>query len=244
MTESAKDSALESIQLNVAKYGFHIYLVAGEAIPRFAYTIGISEVIGAELILAGASFFFAEDVKHILNAVATDLRAQPSLQYLHLQVGCLGSFSIRRAHSSWATALMLGALDYYGEKDIPAWQVVPDQDHWTLDIPDLGQPWSASNEPCWRWLHEPWKFSVPAQSVATTNLGALRGERITEAARWEADQWELFAGAGPDVPPGDVRVVPLGTLLAIDDSLAVVTTLKVGSAVWRDTSAGEWQPWG
>jgi len=72
----------------------------------------------------------------------------------------------------------------------------------------------------------------------------LRGERVTEAARWESDQWELFAGPGPDVTPDQVRMVPLATLLAIDATLQPVVQLDVGRALWRDDQGGDWQAWG
>jgi hypothetical protein len=244
MSNAKRAAALELIRSNIDRFGCHVYLVTAEAIPRFAYTIGVRETVGAELILAGASFYSAEQVKLILNEAARLAPSASSPQQLSFQLESIGSFSICDVHSTWARALMLGAADYYGQADISAWQVVPDQEHWTLDIPDLRRSWSATLEPCWRWLHEQWSYAVPVQSVATTNLDALRGGRVTEAARWEAEQWELFAGAGPDVPHDEMRVVPLGTLLAIDESLAAVTNLAVGRALWRDESDGEWQPWG
>jgi Domain of unknown function (DUF4262) len=243
MTDENKDAALELIRSNLAKYGHHIYVVSGAPLPRFAYTIGLSKPLGAELILAGASTFFAQDVTAILNECAKALRTRPSTKQACFNLGARGSFSIGSVDPSWANALMLGARDFFGQDGVPAWQVVPDREHSTLDIPDLAQPWSAAKEPCWQWLHETWTFPVSAQSVATTNLGALRGERVTEAARWELDQWELFAGAGPEIPADDVRVVPLGTLLAIDDSVATVTGLDVGRALWRDAATGSWQRW-
>jgi hypothetical protein len=94
---------------------------------------------------------------------------------------------------------MLGAFDYYQKRDIPALQIVPDQAHWTVDVPDMSMPCSATTEPVWQWLHEPWTYPVPKHSTAATNLAALRGERITEVMRWEEDEWEIFAGEGPDV---------------------------------------------
>ena len=244
MTDLARGSALQFIRSNIAQHGCHIYLVTAEAIPRFAYTIGVRESAGVEFILAGASFYSAEQVKLILNETAKLIGSATASSQLVIELSSIGKFSVRKVHSTWSNALMLGAIDYYGQDGISAWQVVPDRAHWTLDIPDLSRPWDVSLEPCWRWLHERWAYPVSVRSVATTNLGALRGDRITEAARWEVDQWELFAGAGPDVPRDEVRVVPLGTLLAIDESLTAVTTLEVGRALWRDASDGEWQAWG
>ena len=98
--------------------------------------------------------------------------------------------------------------------------------------------------PAWRWLREPWTYPVPDDSTAVTNLAALRGERITEASRWEVDEWEMFAGAGPDVPQDEMRVVPIGTLVAADESLAPVVHLAVGEGLCRDPEPGsEWHPW-
>jgi hypothetical protein len=75
-----------------------------------------------------------------------------------------------------------------------------------------------------------------------TNLDALRGAPITEACRWEEDEWEMFAGAGPDVAEEDARLVPLGCLLASDPSLAAVVDLEVGKGLWREPG-GAWVPW-
>jgi len=51
----------------------HITLVIAGAIPRFAYTIGISRIIGAELIFTGGAFYSAEEVKEIINGTAKNL---------------------------------------------------------------------------------------------------------------------------------------------------------------------------
>jgi len=146
--------------------------------------------------------------------------------------------------SSWATEFMLAAFDYYQKRDIPALQIVPDKAHWTIDVPDMSVPWNANTEPAWRWLHEPWTYPVPKNATATTNLAALRGDRITEATRWEEDEWEIFAGAGPDVSQDEMRVVPLGNLVAADESLVPVVNLPVGEGLWRDPEPNsEWHPW-
>ncbi len=90
---------------------------------------------------------------------------------------------------------MLGALDYYGDKEVRAYQILVDEDHWTLDVPNLEAPWTAASEPVWRWLFESWPFAVPRKSIGATNLNVLRGRKITQVARWEEDLWEAFAGA-------------------------------------------------
>jgi hypothetical protein len=138
---------------------------------------------------------------------------------------------------------MLGALDFYQVKDIQAFQIVPDEAHWTIEVPDLTEPWSPPTAGAWLWLHEERTYPIPSKSVGLSYLDALRGERITEVVRWEEDEWELFAGAGPDVAEEERRVVPLGILLASDDSLIPIVNLPIGSGLWRD-AVSEWHPWG
>ncbi len=245
MSNSIRQSALDLIRSNIEQRGHHIYLVAGEGpLPRFAYSIGISERVGSELVFAGALFYSAEEVACIINSIASSLDKHTNWDKKNIRIESLGSFSLRPVDSSWVNALMLGAIDFYGNQCISALQIVPDTDHWTIDIPNMTQPLNSIAEPVWRWLLESWDFSILSSSVATTNLSALRGVPITEAARWEEDQWELFAGAGPDVLPADIRVTPIGTLLAVDKSLGSVIDLQVGQACWRESLELEWHPWG
>jgi len=168
-------------------------VVSADATPRFAYTIGVSETIGVELILAGAILFLGDQVIQIINDIAAQLKAQRDREVF--EVAGQGAFTLRNVHGSWATEFILGAFDYYQKHDIPALQIVPDKAHWTIDVPDMSGPWEAAKEPGWRWLHEPWTYPVPENSTAATNLSALRGERITEAARWEEDEWEILRRA-------------------------------------------------
>lgn len=242
MAEQRRKPSLKAIRENIARHGHHIYLISGGPCPRFAYTIGLGPRLGAEIIVAGASIYSAEDVAQIINYIAETVYPQRSWQESYYDLHSLGSFSFRKAHETWTKILMLGARDFYGVENIPAFQLVPDEAHFTIDIPNLSAPWKAAADPAWQWLRESWKYVVPSTSVATTNLDALRGKRITEAARWEEDQWELFSGAGPDVPREEIRVVPLGTLLAADPSLGAVVNLPVGRALWRDAHS-EWHPW-
>ena len=188
---------------------------------------------------AGAYSYPYERVVAILNEIATILRDGSSKRDFEL-VG--GSFTLREAHPTWSNALMLGALDYYRVKEISAFQVVPDKGHLTIDVPDMTAAWDQTKAPAWRWLSDKWTFPVPECSWAITNLAALRGEQVTEVARWEEDQWEMFAGAGPDVPKEETRAVPLGVLIGADPSLSEATTLPIGEGLWRDESS-LWHPW-
>lgn len=212
--------------------------------PRYAYTIGMSARWGVELILAGAIQFTGHQVSEVLNSVAFDLKNGVDPFRRPFPIDSLGSFWLRRVDASWQDLLMLGAIDFFGGSSFCALQVVPDSEHWTIDVPDLERPWSPTAEPVWKWLRVPWEFRVAAHSTATTNLDALRGAAVTEAVRWEEDQWELFAGAGPETPEGDIRVAPLGTLLAVDPSLTPVVDLTVGQGIWRDGRREPWHAWG
>lgn len=242
-TEAQKKQARDEIRKNIAQSGHHVYVVSGGgADPRFAYTIGVSESIGVELILAGAILYMRDDVGTIINDIAAQLKSQPDRRVF--EVTGLGSFTLRKVDSSWATELMLGAFDYYQKRDIPAFQIIPDKDHWTIDIPDMSEPWNATTEPVWRWLKEPWTYPVSEGATALTNLAALRGERVTEVMRWEEDEWEMFAGAGPDVPKDEMRVVALGTLVGADKSLFPAVNLSIEEGLWRDPEPdSEWHPW-
>lgn len=243
--KNEKANALDLIRANINTYGYHIYVINGGPLPRFFYTIGLSGTIGFELIMAGSYFYSANEVKNIIERMANELRSKPATIKSKIDTEVFDPFTLKKVDNSWASKLMLGALDYYKLKDIPALQITPDVHHWTIDTPDLSEPWSIKNAPIWRWLNEPWSYkSIPDCSVAVTNLRALRGGKVTEATRWEKEQWELFAGSGPDTSRAEIRVVPLGVLLEFDASLAEVIDLEVGHALWRDEHDTEWQIWG
>ena len=236
--------ALEAIRKNIASRGFHTYVITGAKVPNYTYTIGLSPALGSEIVLAGAYYYRLDELSGILNAIAEQLRAPVSWETRRVELNSSwGAFSFRKIHPSWEPLLIGGALDFYQVKEVSAFQVLPDDVHWTIGIPNLSVQFSPKTvEAGWRWLKDEWPYSIPQNSVALTNLDALRGTRITEAARWEEDQWELFAGAGPDIPDHERRVVPLGMLLEADRSLSVVVNLKIGAGVRRD-EVSEWQPW-
>jgi len=243
-TEEQKKKALDVIRANIERSGRHVYIVSGGSNPRFAYTIGLSEKLGAELVLAGAAFFTNKDVGGIVDDVAAELSARgtsPSNQMSFDVSGC-GKLSLRQADVSWGKRLLLGALHYYNVEEIQAFQILPDEAHWTIDVPDMSRPCNSQEAPVWRWQKEPWEFPVAADSIAVTDLAALRGEPITEACRWEETEWEIFAGDGTDIPKEDLRTVPLGTLLGFDKSLSPVLELPIGEGLWREPG-GEWHPW-
>jgi uncharacterized protein DUF4262 len=243
-TGENRQKALNEIRQHIAEHGFHTYVVTGGGYPHFGYTIGLTESLGAELILAGTYFYRLDDVSKVIKSIAGKLSAPVAWARTSIDVDSWGSFSFRHVHMSWAKALMLGTFDYYAGKKIQACQIVPDASHCTIDVPDLSKPWSPIQTPGWRWLKEAWQYPVPKTSVALTDITVLRGGRITEVMRWEEDQWEIFSATGPDSPESDRRVVPLGVLLESDESLLPAVDLRVGSGFWRDEEGSEWHPWG
>jgi len=120
------ETALATIKNNIEQAGFHLYVVMGGAIPRYAYTIGLRESLGTELIMAGAYYYSADEIGRIVKTVSTCLWTDgPPRQVAG--PGDLGTFVLQGAHESWTRSLMLGALDYYKTDDVAALQIVPDQ---------------------------------------------------------------------------------------------------------------------
>src|SRR5215831_1452193 len=115
--EAKRKAALEQIREHIARKGRHVYVVVGSVIPRFAYTIGVSESSGAELIFAGAAFYGNDDVVEIINEIAAQLKAGRDRQ--RFEVTGYGSFTLRKVDTSWAAGFILGAFDYYQKRDIP-----------------------------------------------------------------------------------------------------------------------------
>jgi hypothetical protein len=232
---------MEAIRQNIAASGQHITLVAQSNVPRFAYTIGLYPILGAELLMPGAIIFDADSLCEILNEISSHLKAYP--QERAVNTDKFGRFHLVESHPSWVEEFLLGVFDYFETPVVTALQVVPDPEHFTLDVPDTSLPWSPSEQPVWRWLKEPWIWPVPEDSSAVTNLAALRGAAVTEASRWGIDEWELFAGSGPDTPEEELRVVPIATLVGPDPSLFKVLSVDVGKSLWRESREDPWHDW-
>jgi Domain of unknown function (DUF4262) len=239
-----KKQFLELIQSNIDKYQYHLTTVSSKTEPRYVYTIGLSDLFEFELIFAGGIIFLKDDLSLIFNIIIQELKNEKKTINRKITVGDLGNFSLSTVDSSWIKLMMLGVFDHYKKNDITAFQIMPDLDHYTLDIPKMSNEWTASSEPVWQWLVREWDYDVPKNSTVVTNINALLGESITEVMRCENDEWEMFAGAGPDVAEKDVRVVSLGTILGIDKTLIAAINIDNGKGLWRDSGESEWNNWG
>ena len=225
MTDKAVQ--LERIRRAIAEHGYWMYLVAGGAsTDRYLYTIGLTESSGAEVVLSGAVIFLKDDAVAILKAAVAAL-AKGDGEATRFAVDGCGSFTLRAVHPTWVDELLLGATDYY-KRTVAALQIVPDAGHLTIDVRDLSGKYSPPASPV-------------SEHLVMTSLDVLRGERITHAARWEDDHWELMGAVVPEIH--GARVVPLSTLIEADPSLAPVTSLAVGDAVCRDDPSSPWEPW-
>jgi hypothetical protein len=151
-----------------------------------------------------------------------------------------GAFYLAPAHPSWAAQLALGAFDFY-QHDVAVCALAPCGEARTIDVPDMTVQWQADAQPAWRWLGEKWPYDIAEHSTVVTNLRAMRGEPITEGLRRGENRWELFVDADPDQPQEGVFVVPFGTLLGVDPTLAPFTQLRVGEGLTRVPGHG-WSP--
>lgn len=232
------------IRSNIERFGYHVTVVTGGALPRFAYTVGCTTPLDAEFLFAGGEFYSQSQVNEIMAATVAGARTEANWHTLVIETDSLGCFSLVNVHPSWAKLLALGVFDYYKQPALSLWQIVPDAAHHTVEVPVMVAAYDEATQPVWQWLTRKWAYPIPADSMAVTNLPVLTGAKATEVMRWEEEEWEIFAGAGPDLAKADMRIVPLGTLLGIDASLQVVLDLEVGKGVWRDSLALDWQPWG
>jgi len=238
-----KKQFLALIHSNIIKYGYHITIVNSSTEPRYAYTIGLRNLLGFELIFAGGIYYLKDDLYAIFNSMIKSLDKGSNLREQKL-VNSLGDFSLKKVDPSWTKLMILGAFDFYKINNIEAFQIIPDKNHYTLDVPDMSKKWNPLTEPVWKWLNCEWDLPVPNTSTAITNLKALYGEAVTEVMRWEEDEWEMFSGPGPDVPKEDIRIVSLTTLLGIDESLHPVLKLNIGKGLWRESVHSQWNQWG
>lgn len=228
---------LEIIKTNINNRDYHLTLVNGGQNPEYSYSIGLTEKFGFELVIAGG-FISIEDNESIFRYVYQQLQSGSTLDSKFILSDNI--FYLNKVNSSWSEKLMLGVYDYYNVDKITAYQIIPENR--TLDTPLMSQPMSA-NDPIWKWLDMDWNFNVPKNSYVITDIDSLKGKTIVELMRWEDHVWEMFSGPGPEFKEEDIRIVPLGTILGIDDTLQRTVNLAVGKGLWRENKDSEWNDW-
>ncbi len=244
MTEINRQAFLTRIASGIQSHGYHLTVVDGSPSPRFAYSIGLHQSHGFELVFAGGAAFTTFEVKTLFSEFVTRLRNGEVPDSLQVCIEGMGTFNLGRVDISWSKVMLLGVLDYFELPEVKAYQILPDEDHHTIDVPDMGARFDSETQPMWRWLEQDWSLPFDSNAKAITNLTALRGYAITEVVRWEDSEWEMFSGSGPETPKIEMRIVPLAVLLAFDSTLNPVVNLEIGRGLWRDDLQGEWHPWG
>ncbi|PTS93390.1 hypothetical protein DBR11_25445 [Pedobacter sp. HMWF019] len=230
---------LDIIQSNIDERSFHITLVNGGQHPDFSYSIGLAEKLGFELIVAGGGFVTIKENESIFEYIYLQLQAGQSVDS-KFSLSENNVFYLSKVDPSWCKKLMLGVYDYYKVNEITAYQITPVER--TLDIPLMSETF-IPNDPIWKWLDMDWNIKAPANSYVVTDFDALKGKTITELTRWEDRVWEMFSGPGPDVKEEVIRIVPLGTILGIDNTLGPIVNLCVGEGLWRESLELSWNKW-
>ncbi len=237
-----KESFNKLIHSNIDEYGYHITFVNSSTEPRYVYTIGLHKKFDFELVFAGGIFYKKSDIHLIFDTIINELNNDKNISKIGIQG--LGNFTLSRVDESWCKLMLLGVYDFFNLKNFNAIQIIPDENHYTLDVPNLSKKFEPLSESIWKWLTSEWEYPISRDLTVVTNLDALKGKTITEIMRWEEDEFEMFAGAGPDVEKEDIRIAPIGTILGIDSSISPALKLTIGKGIWREKKDKEWNKWG
>lgn len=233
-----REEFLNLIKSNIDKNDYHLTLVNGGQHPEFSYSIGLTEKLGFELIIAGG-FISTEDNELIFRYIYNQLASDKTLDS-EFYTSANNVFYLGNIDPSWSRELMLGVYDYYDLDEIKAYQII--SKNRTIDTPLMSEAKKA-NDSIWKWLVMDWNLNVPKKSYVITDIDSLKGKTITELSRWEDHVWEMFSRAGPDIQEEDIRIVSLGTILGIDPSLEPILKLKIGKGLWRENKDSKWQDW-
>jgi Domain of unknown function (DUF4262) len=238
-----KENFFKTINENIEQTGFHVTVVKSSENPRFAYTIGNLKQLGFELVFAGAENFLYDDVITILKETVQSLITNRDNNDV-IEVSNIGRFKLSTTDNSWIEKMLLGVYDYYNVRDFKAFQIVPYESVYAKDVPNMSKPWNAGNI-IWKWLDDSirWNLPVPKNSTAITEVDVLFGKKVTEVMRWEENEWEAFTKNGEDIDKSDIRVVPIATLLGIDETLTPILDLEKEKGLWRKDGTSKWNDW-
>lgn len=247
MSADFRETMKRQIADNIRRHGRHLYSIQGGESPRYSYTIGMTEKGLPELVLAGCITLPIQAVGNLLNRACKELERIQDPDKVKVAVDGFGSFHLEPVHSSWSRLMLLGAYDHYKTNEITAYQIRPEAEFETIDLPDMWQAYDPGEHRVWQWLDGGWPYRQSSDTWVVTNLDALRGYAISELFRWEEDVWELYSGPGPEVPQAELFAVPLATLLAFDPTLEPVLELEVGTGLFREHDdegqPGPWEEW-
>ncbi|CAM3163338.1 hypothetical protein DRF59_11290 [Chryseobacterium flavum] len=238
-----KQEFINLIGEHIRNYGYHLTIVAGKSpLPRYCYSIGLLEKFGFELAFAGGDIYKADEIKEIIDKIIEQIKIDQLL--INFSLGELGNFKLQLIDESWSTIMFDGIYDFYKSSKIKVYQIMPDEKHKTLEVPNMSLKFDAKNEPIWKWLTENWIYPISQDSIVFTDVDALFGKKILEIMRWEELEWEMFTSDGTEIPTDKKRVVSFGTILGIDNTIAPAMNLNLEKGLFRDEEELEWNDWG
>lgn len=224
---------LKTIREKIEKYGWYQYCVIQSQAPRFCYTIGLSDKLGFELIFAGGYFYNNAEAMKIVDDCADFLlnAGFPENEFK------FKGFSLKKVRQEWTESLMLGAVDYYRDRDkfiLHARQIIPPPNRITLDIPNMSILPENNSNLAWKWWFHEWPYSVPEDSTVVTDIGYLQTGKALQIVRWEKNQWECFSEDPDNITKEDIRIIPLGVAIGLDSSLENIFEMEIEDSFLRN----------
>ena len=168
-----KDSHMDTINIHIKKFGFHLCFASGGATPRCVHSVGLLENFGFELVFPGGIFFLKDQVQFLFKKVIEYLKmnnGEPPFNFFNKS---LGEFTFKKAHDSWTTYLLKSAVTYHKRSDFTVLQIVPGEEHFTKDTPDLSLPFNTTREPICKCLKDEWSYYFPKNSNYIPKIGGL-----------------------------------------------------------------------
>jgi len=220
---------------------FSLGVVAGPT-PTWRYTVGLTEAGLPEVLIAGSAAYRDATLDALLRSVGTGLlTGAHRTDARGLRVEGV-DFDLMPVHVSWAKCLVVHAASYYERPVVDAVQAVPSAG-W-IDVPRTSLPLDLSIERPWRWLDDEWPYACSPRTQVFTDLQVLGGHPIVEVIHEREpgglDSWTMRA---PAVAEDEGRIVPMGTVLAIDPTVALTLDLEPGEFAVRDAPQTDWQTW-
>lgn len=234
-----REHLLKAIEAGIRQNGYHIVMVNGGQNPHFAYTVGLYNKFGFELVLAG-EFISTKDYESKFHTIHAGLTSGADANSV-FKCERSGEMKLLEIHSSWSERMIMGVYDYHNLDSVRAMQILQSGEA-LLDVPAMSGPFNVHNA-IWKWLSVLWDKNTPHGAYVITNVQFLRGETVTEIMRFEDGYWEMFVGSTSEISDADVRVLPLGAMIGIDCSLEKAIELNVGDGLWRVNKDDCWHDW-
>ena len=117
MNSDKRELILATIKSSIRTRGYHVHVIDGAPAPRFAYTIGLHQKFGIELVFAGGLFFAFDEMLGVVKEFARRIGSGEGSALSSIELDGLGRFSLQEVEPSWGPRMLLGALDYYGSSE-------------------------------------------------------------------------------------------------------------------------------